>query len=408
MSAYIDRSVAAADFCESAAQAHPDDAELYIQMADFLRRKLWHQLTTTFLEFLQEKNRGLHFAELYDKVVLAVDSKLLPLSTARIAVLVSYELASQNDMTSAKAVLENCMEKQADHLEATIFLQSKHALLTLQQLLSVPGFSVESADVEIKELLHKIESNIQTNAPIMKELSSSETKVDTDSSIVHATHYEAAMTYYKLVGPPEAFYEEAMQYLNYRPGDAQLAVDLCLAALTGDGVYNLTAVEQTPVVQNLHGTSHQWLLELFQATAAGNVPLFHQLTQQYAPIIQTQPALTNRAAAVQEKLTLTALVLAVLAVDSHERNLSFAELQLALGLDSIDQVEWVLMRAFSVGLVSGIMDQCDQKVSITWVQPRLLSVTQMSELATRFGEWAGKVHNTKESLQEQASNTLLA
>jgi len=301
------------------------------------------------------------------------------------------------------------MEKQANHLEATIFLQSKHSMLSLHQLLQVPGFALDTADADTKDTLHKIVDILEGNAPIIKELSSSQMKTDADSTRVHASHYEAAMTYYKLVGPPEAFYEQAMQYLNYGPGDAQLAVDLCLAALTGDGVYNLTAVEQTPVMTLLHGTPSQWLVDLLQATAAGDVPRFRQLSQQHAALIQTQPALTGRAAAVQEKLTLTALVLTVLSKDSHERNLSFAELQTALHLDSLDQVEWVLMRAFSVGLLSGSMDQCEQTVNITWVQPRVLSTGQMSELAVKFGEWAVKVHQTKESMQEQAAiSTLLA
>ena len=408
MSTYVDRTAGALEFCESASQAHPESADVYNKIGELLTNKLWHQLTVTVLEFLEDKSHGPHFAELYDKVVIAVDSQLHPLSTARMAFLVASELASQNDVPAAKAVVENCLEKQENHLEASIFLQSKHAMLSLHQLLGISGFSLESADAETKETLSKILSTIQSNAPTIKELSSSEMKTDTDSIRVHASHYEAAMTYYKLMGPPEAFYEQAMQYLNYGQGDAQLATDLCLAALTGDGVYNLTAVEQTPIVKLLHDTPSQWLVDLVQATAAGDVPRFRQLSQQHAALIQTQPALTSRAAAVQEKLTLTALVLTALSKDSHERNLSFAELQAALHLESIDQVEWVLMRAFSVGLVSGSMDQCDQTVNITWVQPRVLSQGQMADLGVKFGEWAVKVFKTKESMQEQTASTLLA
>ena len=407
MSTYVDRTAGAVEYCESAAQTHPEYADSYNQMGEFLTNKLWHQLTVTVLEFLEDPSRGPQVAELYNRVVLAVEGKLRPLSAARMAVLVGYELVSQNDGAGAKAVVENCLEKQGNHLEATIYLQSKHAMLTLQPFLAVPGFSQDTADAETKESLSKILVTIQSNAPIIKELSSSETRGDPDSSRVHASHYEAAMTYYKLVGPPEAFYEEAMQYLNYGEGDAQLAIDLCLAALTG-GVYSLTAVEQAPVVKLLHGTPFQWLVDLLQATAAGDVPRFQQLSQQHAALIQAQPALTSRAAAVQEKLTLTALVLLVLSKDSHERNLSFAELQTAIHLDSIDQVEWVLMRAFSVGLLSGSIDQCDQTVNITWVQPRVLSQGQMSELAVKFGEWAVRVNKTKESMQEQTASTLLA
>jgi 26S proteasome regulatory subunit N9 len=67
------------------------------------------------------------------------------------------------------------------------------------------------------------------------------------------------MTYFKLMGPPEAFYEEAIRYLNYYQPDLtsltaqqeqhQLAVDLCLAALVGDGVYNLGQVVTNPIFE---------------------------------------------------------------------------------------------------------------------------------------------------------------
>jgi 26S proteasome regulatory subunit N9 len=202
----------------------------------------------------------------------------------------------------------------------------------------------------------------------------------------------------------------------------QLAVDLCLAALTGDGVYNLGQVveEQTVLLQYLKQQPSQfyWLVELLQSVADGNVLLFEELTQhRYAAEIARQPALVHRAAAVREKLTLLCLVWLVFQKASHERTLTFEELAQALHLQdqqqqpgsggsgggqasvsAKDQVEWVIMRALSVHLMEGFIDQVDQTVTVTWILPRVLNAEQMQSLANSFAEWAVKVRSTTDSI----------
>jgi 26S proteasome regulatory subunit N9 len=215
----------------------------------------------------------------------------------------------------------------------------------------------------------------------------------------HAAHYEAAMTYYKLVGPPEAFYEQAMSFLNYAPPTAttnyqQLAVDLCLAALTGDGVYNLH------LPKDLLPIAPKWLTDMVTAVANGEVLEFRKLTQDHAEEIKQQPALVHRATAVQEKITMLALVHLVFDKPSMERTLSLEEIAQHLQVP-IEQVEWVIMRALSVKLIEGTIDQVDQTLQVTWVMPRVLTKKQMSDLAVRYGEWADKVTTAKDYMHEQ-------
>ncbi len=108
----------------------------------------------------------------------------------------------------------------------------------------------------------------------------------------------------------------------------------------------------------------------------------------------------HRRTAVQEKLTLLALVHLVFEKDSTERTINFSEISDRLQV-SIDQVEWVVMRAFSVRLLEGSVDQVEQTVQITWVLPRVLNDAQTTDLAGRFESWAVKVKETKELMQEQ-------
>ena len=112
----------------------------------------------------------------------------------------------------------------------------------------------------------------------------------------------------------------------------------------------------------------------------------------------------HRRTAVQEKLTLLALVHLVFEKDSTERTINFSEISDRLQV-SIDQVEWVVMRAFSVRLLEGSVDQVEQTVQITWVLPRVLNDAQTTDLAGRFSEWSNKVRTTKEYMQEQTVST---
>ncbi|CAB9516566.1 ATPase regulatory subunit 13 [Seminavis robusta] len=409
MSSYVDATSGAVDHCQLMAQQQPDLAADYYKIASSCKEKLWHQLTLTILDLVSKPTTTLRstpegtnsYLALYDKVVLSIDTKLNPLSLARIASYVAASLTAktsdEKDTTAAKAVLENLLANKKDTLgtPATIFVQSKLSLLSL------------NADDKTK--LDQIKTIVKSNGELLKEMI--DARDTSESAIVHSAHYEMAMTYYKVVGPPESFYDQAMSFLNYAPllettDDAktayyhQLAVDLCLAALTGEGVYNLGQVVSTPVLAMLANTPESWLVDMLKACAKGQVVEFNTLTTQYADAIAKQPALVHRATAVKEKLTLLALVNLVFEKHSSERTLGFQEVADRLHIDIL-QVEWVIMRALSLQLIEGSMDQVDQTVSVTWVLPRVLDTTELQALAGRFGEWAVKVSKTKDYMQEQ-------
>lgn len=378
MSAYVDPTAPAVEYCESAAGSFPERAEAYQAMAADLKDKLWHELSVKLLAFFHSHSD----IALYDKVVLPVAKHLYPLHVAEMAAAVAN---SETDVAAAKAVLENLLQQQQDEKEdilSKLFLQSKLSLLD-----------------ESPEALAQIRANADLLLPMAPS---------SEVALVSAAHYHAALAYHLRHGPPEAFYEQAKSFLEFAPVSYQdtihvratldyrkLAVDWCLAALTGDGIYNLGEVlEQNDLLNLIQGTPDAWLVSLVQACADGDLAQLDALTSN-----NTVPqALAQRATHVREKVTLLGLVNWILQ-KKDEKKYTFAEISESLHIP-LDQVEWVLMRALSVHLVEGWMDQVDQTVMITWVRPRTLSKEQIQALADRFGAWATKVKETQSFMKE--------
>jgi 26S proteasome regulatory subunit N9 len=85
---------------------------------------------------------------------------------------------------------------------------------------------------------------------------------------------------------------------------------------------------------------------------------------------------------------------------SSDRVVRFDEIAAYLQIP-LDQVEWVVMRACSVEILRGSIDQVDQQVHVDWVLPRVLTPDQMRALATRYGTWAEQVQSVNLYVKEQ-------
>ena len=413
---FVDATSGSVEHCNEMSKLFPELSEKYYdKIATYCQQKLWHQLTLLILDFMSNTNKSTtlkplpsspdlkntYFA-LYTKVVLIVQNKLNPLALSQIACNVAFNGGDESEEAS-KSLLEEVLKKvESKSIAAKLYIESKLALLVLQKKDSA------SAD---KEQLSSIKSTITTNEPILAQLIP-----DTpESIIVHSSFYEMTMTYYKLIGPPELFYDQAMKYLNYYEiVDAatdsnkeaiakqhQLAVDLCLAAVTGQGVYNLGQLVTNPLVGCLQNTTEQWLVELLQSISNGNVTDYKNLVNiKYKNQIENTPTLVSRQNSITEKMTLLSLVQLIFERPSSERTINYNEIAERLQIN-LDQVEWVIMRSFSEKLLEGTMDQVDGSVTITWVLPRMLDNTQLLQLSSKYGEWATKVSSTKEYMQNE-------
>lgn len=182
-------------------------------------------------------------------------------------------------------------------------------------------------------------------------------------------------------------------------------MDLSLAALLGEDIYNFGELLGHPVLRSLQGSGYEWLRDLLGAFNAGDLSAYDALCVKHAGVLNAQPALVAAERLLREKITIVALTEVVFALPAEQRTISLATIAAKTQL-SLDGVERLLMKTLSVRLIEGVIDQVAGTVRVTWVQPRVLLPPQVAELRARLDGWIDKVHAARLEL-ENASPELI-
>lgn len=106
----------------------------------------------------------------------------------------------------------------------------------------------------------------------------------------------------------------------------QLASDMSLAALTGEGVYNFGEVLATPLLSILNGTENQYLFDLIKAMNTGDIDNYNFIVNQNSNKYFSQPVLTNFHGKIQQKVVLLCLMDMIFKRSSHDRTLSYHDI----------------------------------------------------------------------------------
>jgi len=178
----------------------------------------------------------------------------------------------------------------------------------------------------------------------------------------------------------------------------ELAVDLCLAALLGENIFNFGELLGHPVLHALQGSGYEWLAELLAVFNAGDLSAYDAFCSKNAAVLNAQPALVAAERLLREKITIVALTEIVFALPAEQRTIKMETIAAKTHL-SLDGVERLLMRTLAVHLIEGTIDQVAGTVRITWVQPRVLLPPQIAELRARVDGWIDKVHGARLELE---------
>jgi len=374
-SAMDNKSQAIIAFLQSCGEGVPSLAPAYAQMEELYKRKLWHQLTVLLEEHIGKEEAAPQLIGVYDTFVRDFKHKLNKLALARIQVAVSLQYT---DQAAAIAFGEAVAEEQTDDAEAGAFVLCELARMLLR-----------FGEVEkCKEKIDLAAAKIEGAAGMTAE--------------VQAAFYRAKSAYYKLKGPAAEFYRAALLLLAYAPLSSmppaealEMSFDLGIAALVGEKLYNFGELLEHPVVTTLEATQFAWLAHLLRAFNAGDIEQYEALVSQHHAKLEEQPALLSNTNFLKEKITLMCLTQTLFhrIGPNADRTVPFAHIAAASKLP-VEQVEMLLMRGLSLGLIRGVIDQVDLTMRVSWVQPRVLQAEQIAVMTERLKSWASTVSST--------------
>ena len=155
----------------------------------------------------------------------------------------------------------------------------------------------------------------------------------------------------------------------------------------------------------MRGTQHAWLADLLATFQSGDIDGFNAVVGAHKSEFDAQPALVAGSASIKEKITLLAVMELASATPSATRSLSFEELAAHTHLP-VDQMEWVLMRAMSLGLIKGKINEVARTARITFVKPRVLDNVQIGVLKSRVDSWRERSSTMRNFLVDHTQELL--
>ena len=91
--------------------------------------------------------------------------------------------------------------------------------------------------------------------------------------------------------------------------------------------------------------------------------------------------------------------------EKGDRNLSFKLIGDELGFAE-DDIEYLVMKAMSLGLVKGTIDQIDKVVRVSWVKPRILDMERIILMRDKLQQWQDGLEAITHMLEDKAQDLL--
>ncbi|KAL8821664.1 MAG: hypothetical protein Q9191_007265 [Dirinaria sp. TL-2023a] len=341
----------------------------FLTIEDYWDRKLWHQLTDVLVDYFNTPASAPQRLPLFQKFILTFAEKINQLKFVRLGLLAATQCADD------------------------------HERLTFLTDLSTKVNKLSSQDAYVYALVaaSDIKLSLSDYASARKDLDTAESILDTFDNVeteVHATFYRTNAAYYQANHDHGAYYKNALLYLacidlkTLSTQDAQSrAYDLSVAALISSTIYNFGELLLHPILDSLTSTPHAWLRDLLFTFNRGDLTAYNSLE----PHLAKSPQLAANREFLAQKIALSALTEAVFRRPPHDRAMTFQTIAHETNVQPQD-IEILIMKALSLGLLRGSIDQVAQVARINWVQPKVLDMKQADSMRKRLKEWDSSVN----------------
>ncbi|KAJ2916365.1 hypothetical protein MD484_g4059, partial [Candolleomyces efflorescens] len=362
------------EFIGTAVSATPAELHPYFRaFQNLYTRKLWHQLTKKLFEFYDQPSARPYRVDVFERFVRDFENKINQLRLVEMGVKVSKDIDNpQTHLSFLTSLLSRIDTESAKEAHVLLLASIAHAKLVYGDLEGTKT-DMDSA-WKILDPLDGVEGS------------------------VNAAYYGVAADYYKAKAEYAPYYRHSLLYLACVDPEKDLtaeerllrAHDLSISAFLGDTIYNFGELLMHPILDSLDGTQHEWIKKLLFTFNEGNIGKFEAL----APLFPKEPILQENFAFLRQKICLMALIESVFKRHANDRTMTFQTIAEETRLPA-NEVEHLVMKALSLKLIRGSLDQVEEKAQITWVQPRVLSREQIGGLAKRLDGWVNKLNTVE-------------
>ncbi|TIC19833.1 hypothetical protein E3Q13_00894 [Wallemia mellicola] len=365
-------------------------------------KRLYHQLTKTLQEIIQKDDISKYLVDLWNNFISTFKDKLNQLRLVEIGVRVAQEMIPQESLNFLESLLDTLPVPRAalpPALKPTntkSFDEEQPPTKTESEAYVLAKISIAHYDL----LLGNLDKAKEAMDVCERVLDS----IDGVEASVTGAWLRVSGDYFKSKAEYAAFYRTTLLYISCAGMDQldkaeqiQRSHDLAIAALLGDTIYNFGELLTHPILHALDGTELEWLKDIIYIFNEGDITKFEVNASKLA----NEPILHDSQAFLRQKICLMALIECVFKRSSKDRDMSFSTIGAETKLP-LDEVEHLIMKALSLKLIRGTIDQVSSSASINWVQPRVLDKNQVKSLASRLNEWRSKVENVAVDVNSQA------
>jgi 26S proteasome regulatory subunit N9 len=375
-------ATAAAYLTEQKKNPNKELAAEWTLIEELYNEKLWNELTIklqTFVKHPSLQNED-DLLKLYHNFIASFETKINPYGLVEIVSVIEGYIS---DKTEAVAFLGNIKEKVKICDEAVWLCRVLQGRIYLEHLNNLE---------EVKKIIEDLKDILEEAGNVTP---------------VHGKYYSLASQYYRLIGQHSDYYRCGLQFLGCSIDELpkadwpQQAFFLGLAALLGEGIYNIGELLAHPILDSLKGTDNEWLIELLKAFNSGDINKFETMKTKWSVI----PDLVASEVKLRQKISLLCLMEMTFKRPANKRSITFEEIAKETKLP-LKEIEILIMKALSQGLVRGEIDQVSGVVNMTWVQPRVLSRDQVAAMVANLDTWRQSIISMENLIEARASEIL--
>lgn len=367
---------------EAKKSGNKEVADEWGRLEELYNEKLWNELTIRLLTFVKHPalQNEASLMPLYKEFLSSFESKINPYGLVEILTIVVSFISDKNE---AVQFLERLAEKVKINDQSVWYCRVQQGQIYLEHLHNLDA--TKKIIEELKEVLEE-SGNVTP---------------------VHGKYFLLASNYYRRVGNYSDYYRCGLQFLGCsldeypREEWPQQAFFLGLAALLGDGIYNIGELLIHPILESLQNTENEWLIQLLNAFNKGDIPTFEQMKPKWGSI----PDLLAQEVKLRKKISLLCLMEMTFSRPADKRSIRFEEIAAETKLP-LNEVEILIMTGLAQGLLRGSIDEVAGVVNFSWVQPRVLNRHSVATMANTIDVWMQSITSMEKLIENRANEIL--